>query len=135
MRYLAIIALAVALVVAACGDDDGAASGDAASGDPSADLYGEWTTAKGNQWAYHEDGTWEFTLAGGADPHAWGPYTFDGQTLSYTAEKSFDCGVGSSAVYDISFPNADTMVLALVEDDCSPRAGDAAAGPFTRSGP
>ncbi len=131
MRNVVLLLLAIALVLAACGDSDNGAG----ESDQADEIYGEWTTSDGNQWSYKDDGTWTFTLAGGADPAAWGTYTFDGTQLSYTAEKSYSCGDGSTAVYDISFTDSDTMVLGLVDDECAPRAGDATGGPFVRATP
>ena len=134
MSRTAVLVFAVVLALSGCGGS-GDEAADVDEVDPAAELYGEWATGYGNRWNYKEDGTWTFTFSDRGDPSAWGTYTFDGQTLSYTAEKSNDCGDGSTGIYSISFPDSETMVLALTDDACAPRAGDATRAPFVRTVP
>jgi hypothetical protein len=81
---------------------------------------------------YHEDGTVSITR-NGAEPWAWGTYSLDGSTLTYSTDpEAGDCP-DTRGSYDLAFIDADTVKYEVIEDDCSGRKREFVREPHERA--
>ena len=109
---LLVMLLAVLFVVAGCSSDDGAAD----------QIHGTWLWEEYSAYTQlAEDGTWAVwtnpDLVG--DPHDWGTYTFDGETLVWTNAEGSYCP-DSVATWTVEFSdNGQEARLTFVEDSCT----------------
>ena len=115
IRTLACALLVVAMVVAGCGDDDGA--------DVAEQLHGTWYA----EWerAYHTwepDGSW-YVVAGTVegDPYDTGTYTVDGSIVTVDTDDDARTCPQTTGRYEVTFVDSDTMVVELIEDECLSR--------------
>jgi hypothetical protein len=107
-----VVLLAVLLLIAGCGSDDGAAD----------QIHGTWLVeGQGAYTEMAEDGTWgvwtNADLVG--DAYDWGTYTFDGETLVLSNAEGSYCD-GAVASWTVEFSdNGQEARQTFVEDSCT----------------
>ncbi len=72
---------------------------------------------------YHEDGTVSITR-NGAEPWAWGTYTFDGSTVTMNESPDATECPNSHGAYTVDWIDADTLRMVLIDENCDTRRYD-----------
>ena len=100
--------------------------------DPAADLRdGMWVTEyAGVYLTFNEDGSW--TAQPDLDLEIFrdaGAFTFDGEVLTVSTDPGFACAAyADEGSYELDFIDENTIRLTVIDDPCSGRAVDFAAG-------
>ena len=93
-------------------------------------LVGTWQVGFGDFHTWRPDGTWyvEYEPGPPVDPWDYGTYTFDGTTLAFDEPSDPRECPNTHGTYTVTFVDADTVRMELIEDDCDTRAFGAFAG-------
>ncbi len=78
---------------------------------------------------FNEDGSW--TAQANLDLEVFldeGPFTFDGEVLTVGTDPGHFCSSYDEGSYQLDFTDENTIRLTVIDDPCSPRAADFAAG-------
>ena len=125
-RY-GLLAVAVLLVLAACGGDDDAGTSSAEA------LVGTWNGTE-VEFQFDEDGS-HGAFIDGVGQLEEGQYAVEAGVLTFRRdERSTFCG-GTTGQYRLAFDGADTFSLELVEEGCDigPANGAEDSNPYERS--
>lgn len=94
-------------------------------GDLAEQVYGDWQTGlEGLTAAFEPDGTWSVTGVDKVEPFDTGTFTFDGSTLVVETDDSSQTCNGHTGTYEVTFVDASTASLDVIEDGCRKRRID-----------